>query len=503
MIWERKLAAHLNIDLKKSEPAARAPMPWLWALLAAGLFVAIFVENLLLPLGVAAGIPYAAVVLLGWWFPKKRHVFILAGIATVLTLAGHFYSPEGGVGWMVPANQLLAVFLIWVLAALVVQAKTTMHALKASEARLTEILNIAPEAVIAVGRDMNILLFNTSAERIFGYGAKEIIGEPLDILMPEYLRQTHKKHVQTFDDSKDSYRLMDLRQEITGLHKDGTVFPASASVSKREIAGQKIYTVMLQDITRRKQVENAVVTSRKEADYANYAKSQFLANMNHELRTPLNAIIGFSQILIGRGVDKLNFAQVNDYAANINDSANHLLVLLKDILDVSKIETGELALNKKAIDFEKLIGDCRAMVRPRAINKGVELSCKIAPSLPPIAADDVRLKQILLNLLSNAIKFTPQGGTAEIAVEPHGKDAVLLKISDTGIGIAKEDIPKVLQPFGQAKDVMVREHAGTGLGLYLAKSLTELHGGIFEMTSETGKGTTVTVQLPGGQKQTP
>ena len=366
-----------------------------------------------------------------------------------------------------------------------------------AQARLAGILDIAPEAVIAIGENMNISLFNQGAERIFGYSAEEVLGKPLDMLMPERSRNGHAKHVRTFDASDDDHHLMNERMEIAGLRKSGSEFPASASVSKLVVNGQKIFTVLLQDITQRKRAEDAILSSKTEAEYANYAKSQFLANMSHELRTPLNSIIGFSQILMGQGMGELDFAKSSDYATNINDSANHLLAVIQDILDVSKIEAGELDLDKEVVDFEKLIQDCITMVKERAANEGVKLSYKIAESVPSIKADEVRLKQILLNLLSNAIKFTPDGGKVEIALEA-SDDAVILRVDDTGIGIEKNDIPKILRPFGQVKDIMRRNHEGTGLGLSLAKSLVELHGGNLAIASELGKGTTVIVQLPNG-----
>ncbi|MBL6947443.1 MAG: PAS domain S-box protein [Rhodospirillales bacterium] len=376
--------------------------------------------------------------------------------------------------------------------------KVAEEATKASEARLKGILDIAPEAVIAIGEHFNIRLFNQGAERIFGYIADEVMGRPLDILMPERYRRAHSKHVEAFSGSGDTYRLMDQRQELYGLKKDGTEFPAAASVSKLNISGETIFTVLLHDISDRKQAEEAIVSSKEEAEIANYAKTQFLANMSHELRTPLNSIIGFSQILMGQGLGKLNFSQSSGYAENINESANHLLALIQDILDVSKIEAQELDLEKEPIDFRKLIDDCFMMLQERADKGGVKLSYTIADGVPFINADEVRLKQVLLNLLSNAIKFTLEGGKAGVSVKANEEGRVCLKVEDNGIGIRKNDIPKVLLPFGQAKDVLNRNHEGTGLGLSLAKSLVELHGGSLEITSEVGEGTTVVVELPNG-----
>ncbi|MDA1091137.1 MAG: transporter substrate-binding domain-containing protein [Proteobacteria bacterium] len=378
------------------------------------------------------------------------------------------------------------------------ERKVAEEATKASEARLKGILDIAPEAVIATDEDLIIRLFNQGAERIFGYEAEEVLARPLDFLIPKRYRDSHRTRVNSFSASQDTYRFMEERQEIYGLRKNGREFPATASVSKLKLSGETIFTVLLHDISDRKQAEAAIVASKEEAEIANYTKTQFLANMSHELRTPLNSIIGFSQILMGHGLGQLDFAKSSEYANNINDSANHLLALLQDILDVSRIEARELDLEKEPVDFDKLIKECFMMMKERANRGGVTLSYTIAEDAPSIDADELRLKQVLLNLLSNAIKFTPKCGETAVRVEANGNGGVFLRVDDTGIGIRKNDISKVLRPFGQVKDIFTRNHEGTGLGLSLAKSLTELHGGTLVIASEVGKGTTVVVELPNG-----
>jgi len=380
----------------------------------------------------------------------------------------------------------------------ITERKQAEESARSSKARLHAMLKIVPEAVIAIGQRNNIRLFNTGAERIFGYMSEEVVGQPLDILMPARVRGAHAKYVEAFHRSSDSYRLMDGRQEITGLRKDGSEFPASASISKLELSGETIFTVLLHDITERKRAELAIVSSKDEAEIANYTKTQFLANMSHELRTPLNSIIGFSQILVDQEHGPLKFLNSSEYATHINHSANHLLDLIQDILDVSKIEAHELDLDRESIDFKEIVADSIMMVQERAAKGSVMLSFAIDDDIPTITADEVRLKQILLNLLSNAIKFTPEGGRVTVSVGMNDDGGVSLKVNDTGIGISKKDIPKVLRPFGQVRDIFTRNHDGTGLGLSLAKSLVELHDGNLEISSRVGKGTTVTVDLPTG-----
>lgn len=248
-----------------------------------------------------------------------------------------------------------------------------------------------------------------------------------------------------------------------------------------------------------KESEKRTKLSMEEVRVANHAKTQFLANMSHELRTPLNSVIGFSQILMGQGLGNLDSTKSSEYATLINYSANHLLALIQNILDVSKIEAQELDLEKEPIDFEKLIQDCFSMMQEPAKKGNVQLQDRIAKGAPCIKADELRLKQVLLNLLSNAIKFTINGGQVTVSVEDNQDGGVILTVKDTGIGIEKKDIPKILQPFGQAKDIFSRNHEGTGLGLSLAKSLVELHEGSLRIISHVGKGTTVIVNLPNGQ----
>ncbi|NQU56556.1 MAG: ABC transporter substrate-binding protein, partial [Rhodospirillales bacterium] len=290
----------------------------------------------------------------------------------------------------------------------ITERKKVEEALQKSEARLAGILNIAPEAVIAIGDHLNIRVYNEGAERIFGYRADEVLGHPLDILMPERFREGHSKHVAEFDHSQKTYRLMSDRQEIMGLRKDGTEFPATASVSKLEIGGEKLFTVVLQDITERKKAEAEIIASKEEAEFANRAKSEFLANMSHELRTPLNSIIGFSDMLISEIFGPQQDRRYSDYATAINVSGTHLLKIISDILDISKIEAGEATVEDIEIDVGKAVSDCIAMVGGRTEEAGVDVEAHMPDHLPTLRADERQLKQIVINLLSNATKFTPE-----------------------------------------------------------------------------------------------
>jgi len=371
-----------------------------------------------------------------------------------------------------------------------------LRSLKQSETRLTEIISIAPEAIIIIGQDMKIQFFNQSAERIFGYQSKEVSGLHFDLLMPKTARMNHAIHVKHFDQSDDTYLLMMNRTEILGLKKNGQTFPATASVSKVEINGEHLYTVLLSDITRQKKAERKMLKAKKQAEAANRTKTRFLANMSHELRTPLNAVIGFSGILMGQGMLKINDARSKEYANHIHQSAHHLLNVIQDILDISKIERQEFELEFSPVDMQKLVKDGKTMIRDQANEKQISVTSWISSSLPVIIGDEIRLKQVLINLLSNAVKFTPKHGKIRITAKFANNHNILLAVADTGIGIKTKDIAKVMKPFGQVKDIMKRDHEGTGLGLSLANELVKMHGGKIDISRNINNGCTVSVSLP-------
>jgi signal transduction histidine kinase len=244
-------------------------------------------------------------------------------------------------------------------------------------------------------------------------------------------------------------------------------------------------------------VNRKVLTeAMNEAQTADRAKSEFLANMSHELRTPLNAIIGFSEILKGEVLGPLGGAKYQQYAEDIHGSGRHLLEIINDILDLSRIEAGHMELNETMVAPAAVIAACNTLVRQRAEAAQLDLTIEQDPSLPRLRADERVLKQVLLNLLSNAIKFTAPGGLVRLRTERAPDGGFRVIVADTGIGIAPADIPRVLMPFGQVDGSLARSYEGTGLGLPLAKSLIELHGGRLDVASELGRGTTITVSLP-------
>ena len=249
----------------------------------------------------------------------------------------------------------------------------------------------------------------------------------------------------------------------------------------------------------RLQLENTALirdltAARDAAEAASLAKSRFLANMSHELRTPLNAIIGFSEMM--RDQLRGPVGSYRDYVIHIHDSGTHLLSLINGILDLSKAQAGRLELIEEPVDLDALLTRCLALMQPQADRAGIEISCAAEAGLPLIAADEGKLKQIVLNLLSNAVKFTPGGGAVRVGAARAPGGDLLVTVADTGIGMAPADIPRAMQPFQQLESTLSRKFAGTGLGLPLARQLAELHGGALELVSAPGHGTTATVRLP-------
>jgi len=252
-----------------------------------------------------------------------------------------------------------------------------------------------------------------------------------------------------------------------------------------------------QEVTREKELRDAydrLRLAKDEAEAANRSKSEFLANMSHELRTPLNAIIGFSDMIRAGMIDG-DVARIRDYAGDIHGSGQFLLELINDILEVSRIDAGKLELQEEAVDMNEIVDGALRMLRNETARAGVAIHKTIDRSLPRLLADQRRVSQVLLNLLSNAVKFTPEGGAIRVTACRRG-DTMSVVIADSGIGIAAEDLPRVLEPFGQVDSLLSRKHKGTGLGLPLSARLMQLHGGRLEIQSTVGEGTTVTVTFP-------
>ncbi|MGE0733171.1 MAG: 7TM-DISM domain-containing protein [Alphaproteobacteria bacterium] len=302
--------------------------------------------------------------------------------------------------------------------------------------------------------------------------------------------RTMKAHI----DGKSPY--FECEYRIVG--RDGTVrWVLDRAVAMRDENGRAYRMAgSVGNITRLKDTENALREAKNQAEAANQAKSDFLAHMSHELRTPLNAVIGFAEMMETETLGPMGNVRYRDYVRDIRTSGEHLLELINDILDISKVEAGKYQLNEREFDLHELVADALHIVTARAQKAGVVLSDVVVDGLPNLRADKRAIKQVMLNLLSNAIKFTPAGGRVTVKTGVDSKNGIVLSVADTGVGIRAEDIPKILKPFEQISTPLVRQQEGTGLGLPLAKSFVELHGAVLEIRSEEGAGTMMVVRFP-------
>ncbi len=371
------------------------------------------------------------------------------------------------------------------------------------EAHLHELLEAAPDAILQVDENGRIILLNHMTEQMFGYGRQELLGAPIEVLLPVELRATHAAHRARYA-SHPTTRAMGTGLVLEAVRKDGTRFPVEISLSPALSAAGFRATAIVRDITARKQVEDQLRAVQEnytrqlaarnlEVERANRLKTEFLASMSHELRTPLHTIIGFSELLGEQLQGPLNDKQKR-FVGHIHRDSLHLLELINDILDLSKIESGRIELHPEALDLAAVVEESLSAIRPLGQVKSLAIQARVE-GLDPIHADPLRIKQILLNLLSNAVKFTPAGGRIEITARQAGSFAEI-SVSDTGVGIPAQEQEAIFEIFHQAGVTTKGVREGTGLGLAITRRLVEQHGGVITVWSELGKGSRFTFTIP-------
>ena len=364
--------------------------------------------------------------------------------------------------------------------------------------RLYDAIASVNEGFFLFDADDRLVLLNDVAKQNLGAAAASVkAGMPF----AELVRATVDALMATANaaerEAAVAARLAQYRRP-EGAHTVRRVGERWFHVSERPTSDGGV-VILETNITAMKRVENELRESKEEAERASRSKSDFLANVSHELRTPLNSILGFSELMKTGVYGELGDPRYREYAGYIHHSGQHLLSLINDILDLSKVEAGMMELEASRVDVGDVISRSAALVRHRAEKAGLKLIVPTNVILPTCIADQTKLKQILLNLLSNAIKFTPPGGEIRVVARLDDRNRIEIAVCDTGVGMAAADIPKAMAPFGQIDNVMTRRHEGTGLGLPLTKHLVELHGGSLEIESAPGAGTTVRIRLPRGE----
>ena len=361
------------------------------------------------------------------------------------------------------------------------------------------ILEATPDAIVVMDKAGRIVEWSPKAVSVFGWEPSEVLGRRVsEIIIPQELRQSHEDGLKRFLDTGVSH-VLNQRIEITAIRRDGNEFPIELALVSISDGEHKKFCGFIRDVTERREVEESMREAKEAAETANCSKSAFLANMSHEIRTPLNGILGFTDLLIRD--EKATAEERLDFLQTIQSSGKHLLELINDILDLSKIEAGQYDVEILACQPHQIIAEVVSFLRVPAQEKGLELNCRwegLAPAT--IQTDAGRLKQVLTNLVGNAVKFTEQGRVDIIArLEDVGHNPqFVVSIVDTGIGIAQEKLDEIFNPFSQADNTVTRRFGGTGLGLTICRQIAEALGGSVLVESVKGEGSIFTLKVPTG-----
>jgi len=365
--------------------------------------------------------------------------------------------------------------------------------LRARLAEFQTIIDTATDGVILIDNDFSVRSISKPAEALFGFDSGAIEGRPFRELFAIESQRTAQDYVERIA-RKGVASVMNDGREVIGREAEGGFIPLFMTIGRLPKDGG--YCAVLRDITQWKRAEEELTQARANAERASSQKSEFLARISHEIRTPLNAIIGFSELIINESFGPIGTERYRDYLRDISRSGNHVLDLVNDLLDISKIEAGEQEMNYEAVSLNDVLGEAVAMMQPQANRERVIIRSSFASRLPDVVADLRSVKQIALNLLSNAVRYTPAGGQVILstALEPDG--GIAIRVRDTGIGMTASEIDQALKPFKRVNALKRSHREGTGLGLPLTKAMVEANRARFAISSKPGEGTLVEIDFP-------
>jgi len=358
---------------------------------------------------------------------------------------------------------------------------------------LTSIFDVSEVGIVVTDTNGRIIRVNESFIRTYGWARDELVNaDMVGLVTPderEQLRLDHEEFIRSGGRSSGEMKI---------IRKDGNIANALYTTATLELSQRRRFQVTtVMDITLRKQMEQSLRMAKEQADSANRAKSVFLANMSHELRTPMNAIIGFSEMMMKETFGPLGHDKYEEYIGDVHSSARHLLEIINEVLDMSKIEAGRIEIDEGEDDLQGLITSVMRMMDSRAFGSNVPLENDIEEGLPNLMGDQRLIRQILINLVTNAVKFSPSGGTVRVLASMLDDGQLQITVVDEGPGIPKDKMRQAMEPFGQVSDRAENAmYQGTGLGLPLAKAMADLHGGSLDLESTVGEGTSVLVNFP-------
>ncbi len=365
--------------------------------------------------------------------------------------------------------------------------------LEARVAEMRTIIDTATDGVVLIARDGTIRSISRPAEALFGIDSDEVAGKPFASLFAIESQRAARDYLNGLTDHGVASILNDGR-EVIGREAEGRFIPLFMTIGK--LPGESGYCAVVRDITQWKRAEEELTQARAVAERASSHKTDFLARVSHEIRTPLNAIIGFSELMLDEKFGPVANDRYRDYLRDINRSGNHVLDLVNDLLDISKIEAGQQEMAYEAVSLNETLAETVAMMQPQANRERVIIRSSFASKLPDVVADLRSVRQIALNILSNAVRYTQAGGQVIVSTAYEAAGEVVLRVRDTGIGMTSAEIEQALKPFKQINSLKRTRGDGTGLGLPLTKAMVEANRAKFSIHSTPGEGTLVEVAFP-------